>query len=105
MANIAAVVAALEIGNRFDALVSGAFLPRSKPDPTIFWQASAALGASPEECLVVEDGIVGVEAAKRAGMRCVALTTTHAADKLVGADLIVQDLSTLDEEMVKTLFE
>lgn len=104
MANIVAVVAALEIGNRFDALVSGAFLPRSKPDPAIFLHAAAALGAAPEECLVVEDGIVGVEAARRAGMCCVALTTTHPAERLAGADLIVQDLSALSEEMVEALF-
>ena len=104
MANIVAVVAALGIGNRFDTLVSGAFLPRSKPDPAIFLQAAAAVGASPEECLVVEDGIVGIEAARRAGMRCVALTTTHPPEKLAGADLIVKDLSALDEEMVLALF-
>lgn len=41
MANIVAVVAALEIGNQFDALVSGAFLPRSKPDPAVFLQGGA----------------------------------------------------------------
>jgi len=104
MANIVAVVAALEIGNRFDALVSGAFLPRSKPDPIIFLQAAAAVGVSPKECLVAEDGIVGVEAARRAGMRCVALTTTHPAERLAGADLIVKDLSALDEEAVLALF-
>lgn len=104
MANIVAVVAALEIGNRFDALVSGAFLPRSKPDPAIFIQAAGALGAAPHECLVVEDGIVGVEAARRAGMRCVALTTTHPAERLAGADLIVPDLSALTEAMVDALF-
>jgi beta-phosphoglucomutase len=104
MANIVAVVAALEIGNQFDALVSGAFLPRSKPDPAVFLQGAAALGVAPEECLVVEDGIVGVEAARRAGMRCLALTTTHPAEKLAGADLIVHDLNALSEELVDALF-
>lgn len=104
MANIVAVVSALGIANRFDALVSGAFLPRSKPDPAVFLRAGAALGAAPHECLVVEDGIVGVEAARRAGMRCVALTTTHPAEKLRAADAIVPDLMALDEEMVLALF-
>lgn len=59
---------------------------------------------APEECLVVEDGIVGVEAARRAGMRCLALTTTHPAEKLAGADLIVHDLNALSEELVDALF-
>lgn len=47
---------------------------------------------------------MGVEAARRAGMRCVALTTTHSAEKLAGADLIVSDLSGLTAEMVLALF-
>ena len=97
MANIAAIVSALEIGNYFDALVSGAFMPRSKPDPAIFLQAAGAAGVPPERCLVVEDGVVGIEAARRAGMRCLALTTTHPADRLAGADLVVDSLADLDE--------
>ncbi len=104
MANVVAVAAALEIGNYFDALVSGAFLPHSKPDPAIFLQAAAALGVAPEDCLVVEDGLVGIEAARRAGMRCVAVATTHPPQKLSGADVIVKDLSALQEEDVLALF-
>ena len=104
MANIVAVVAALGIADCFDALVSGALLPRSKPDPAIFLQAAGALGVAPHECLVVEDGIVGIEAARCAGMCCVALTTTHPADKLRAADLIVPDLNALSVEMVHGLF-
>jgi HAD superfamily hydrolase (TIGR01509 family) len=97
MANIVALVAELGIGNYFDALISGAFLPRSKPDPAIFLQAAAALGATPATSLVIEDGIVGVEAAKRAGMRCVAVTTTHPAEKLAQADVVVATLAELAE--------
>jgi len=104
MANIAAIVTALEIGNYFDALVSGAFLPRSKPDPAIFLQAAGAAGVAPERCLVVEDGVVGIEAARRAGMRCLALTTTHPAERLQGADLVVDDLTDLDEATFAGLF-
>jgi HAD superfamily hydrolase (TIGR01509 family) len=98
MANIVAVISALDIGNYFEALLAGAFLPRSKPDPAIFLQAAAALGATPSESLVIEDGIVGVEAARRAGMRCIGLTSTHPASKLAGADLIVDRMDALDED-------
>jgi len=101
MANIVAVLTALNVVQYFDALLSGAFLPRSKPDPAIFLQAAAAVGADPVQCVVIEDGIVGVEAAKRAGMRCIAVTTTHPADKLSGADLIVDSL----EELAPDTFE
>lgn len=97
MANIVAIVSALDIGNYFDALVSGALLPRCKPDPAVFIQAAASLGVAPSDCLVIEDGIAGVEAARRAGIRCLAVTTTHPAQKLAGADLIVNSLAELDE--------
>jgi beta-phosphoglucomutase-like phosphatase (HAD superfamily) len=98
MANIVAVLGALDISNAFDALLSGAFLPRSKPDPTIFLRAAAALGAAPSECVVIEDGIVGVEAAHRAGMRCIAVTNTHPMERLSDADLVIDSLAELDED-------
>jgi beta-phosphoglucomutase family hydrolase len=101
MANIVAVLAALNVVQYFDALLSGAFLPKSKPDPAIFLQAAAAVGAEPAQCVVIEDGTVGVEAAKRAGMRCIAVTTTHPADKLSDADLVVDSL----EELAPDTFE
>lgn len=93
MANIVAVVHALGVGNYFHGIVSGAFLPQSKPHPAVFLQAAAAVAAEPRHCLVLEDGIVGVEAARRAGMRCIAVTTTHAAERLAGADRIVSSLA------------
>jgi len=105
MANIVAVVAALDLGNYFDALISGAFLPRSKPDPAVFLQAAGALDVAPADCLVVEDGVVGVEAARRAGMRCLAITTTHPADRLAAADLVVDDLRDLDEQTFARLLD
>jgi len=95
MANIVAVVHALGLGNYFHGIVSGAFLPQSKPHPAVFLQAAAVVAAEPQHCLVLEDGIVGVEAARRAGMRCIALTTTHAAERLAGADGIVASLADL----------
>ncbi len=95
MANVVAVVHALGLGNYFHGLVSGAFLPQSKPHPAVFLQAAAAVAAEPRHCLVLEDGIVGIEAARRAGMRCIGLTTTHVADRLAGADRIVATLADL----------
>lgn len=95
MANIVAVVHTLGVGNYFHSLLSGAFLPQSKPHPAIFLQAAAAVATEPRHCLVLEDGVVGVEAARRAGMRCLALTTTHPAERLLGADRIVASLAEL----------
>ena len=104
MANIVAVVKALDLGNYFESILSGAFLAKSKPDPTIFINAAASLGAKPCECLVVEDGVVGVQAAKRAGMHCLAITTTHPAEKLAEADLILDDLTQLTVDLLDQLY-
>lgn len=59
-----------------------------KPDPAVFLYAAGKLGVAPERCLVIEDSPFGIEAARRAGMRCAALTTTYGADKLAAADQV-----------------
>lgn len=82
MANIAAVITKLGIGDRFMALMSGYRLPRGKPHPALFLNSAAAVGVTPGECLVIEDSIVGIEAARRAGMACVAVGKIAAAPAL-----------------------
>ena len=57
---------------------------RGKPHPDLFLEAARRLGVAPEHCVVFEDAPLGVEAARRAGMRAVALTTTMAADAFTG---------------------
>lgn len=64
-----------------------------KPDPAIFLYAAGKLGAVPEQCLVIEDSPFGIQAAKRAGMRCAALTTTYGRDKLANADVIADSFA------------
>ena len=105
MANIVTVIRALGIANYFDALVSGAFLPQSKPDPAIFVQSAGALGVPEARCLVVEDGTVGVEAARRAGMACLAITTTHPRERLQSADRVVGSLQEVTTEELLALVE
>lgn len=61
-----------------------------KPDPEILLTAAHRLGMAPERCLVFEDSLVGLEAARRAGMRAIAITTTHAAGELVGLPGVIQ---------------
>ncbi|SDT80590.1 HAD family hydrolase [Actinoplanes derwentensis] len=61
----------------------------SKPAPDLFRHAAAVLGVPPAKCVVFEDAPNGVAAARAAGMRCVALATTHAPDLLGPADLVI----------------
>jgi len=74
-------------------MISGESVSRGKPDPEGYLMGAAALGVSPEQCVVVEDAPAGAAAARAAGMRLLGLTSTHDASALEPADLIVPDLS------------
>lgn len=69
---------------------------RSKPNPDLFLYAAGRLAARPEHCAVIEDAPHGVEAAHRAGMKCIALTTTYDRQKLSQADLVVDGFDQID---------
>lgn len=92
--SISLILDAMRLNSYFDAVVSGEGGP-SKPNPLVFLRAAQELGAAPETCLVMEDAVVGVRAAKAAGMRCVAVTTTNPPENLREADLVVERLSQL----------
>ncbi len=80
----------------FDAIVTGEEVENSKPAPDIFLKAAERLGLSAEDCMVVEDGPIGVAAAKNAKMKCVAITETHTADKLYDADIVIDSYKDAD---------
>jgi len=101
--NIIALVDELDIHHYFDALVNPGELP-GKPDPAVFLLAANTLGVPPEFCLVIEDSIVGVQAAHSAAMRCIAVTTTNPPEALTKADLVVHTLDQLSAGQVEALF-
>jgi len=71
-----------------EVLISADDITQGKPHPEPYLKAAAALQADPSECLVIEDAPAGIAAAKAAGMRVVALTTSHGPDELTEADAI-----------------
>ncbi len=77
----------------FDETVNGSEVENKKPAPDIFIIAAKKLGIPPENCLVVEDAVSGVEAAKASGCKCLGLTTSFPASKLSKADWISQTLA------------
>src|SRR5438034_1788147 len=77
----------------FDAFVDGTQVAHKKPAPDIFLAACRQLALPPSECLVVEDAVSGVTAAKAAGARCLALTTSFDAAALAAADWTAPDLA------------
>lgn len=95
-ANIDAMLGELGIAPYFDAIVSGSRLP-SKPDPAVFLLAAEQVGVSPAACIVMEDAVAGVAAARRAGMRCIAVASTNPPAALHEADLVVERWDQLNE--------
>jgi len=83
---------ALQLNGTFEAIVSGDDVTHSKPDPEIYLTAAQCLGVFPAACIAIEDAPSGVESAKRAGMRCIAVTNSVDRDRLYKADLIVDSL-------------
>ena len=81
------------LGQHFEQVVAAEDVGACKPDPQGYRAARAALGIDPVRCMVIEDSLPGLEAARRAGMRCTMLSTSHPAGELGGADLVWQDLS------------
>ena len=77
----------------FDTIVNGSQVERKKPAPDIFLTAAARLGLAPAACLVVEDAVAGVAAARAAGSRCLALTTSFPAERLTEANWITANLA------------
>jgi beta-phosphoglucomutase len=96
-ANIETLLGEIGIQSYFQAIVSASKMA-SKPDPAVFLTAAEMLGVLPRQCVVIEDATAGIEGARRAGMKCVALTTTSSAEYLQGADLVLDDLNDLDED-------
>ena len=85
--------------NLFETIVSAEDVQLGKPAPDGYVRAAHRLGKSASECIVVEDSPVGVEAAWRAGMYCIAVTTTHSADELSHADRVIGCLKELCTEL------
>jgi beta-phosphoglucomutase-like phosphatase (HAD superfamily) len=69
----------------FDVIVTADDVAYGKPDPEVYLLAAARLRVAPERCVVFEDSLVGVEAARRAGMRAIGITTAHTIEELIHA--------------------
>lgn len=78
--NIRFTLDGLGIRHYFDTVVGAADVAHGKPEPDVFLKAAERCGVPPERCIVFEDAPLGIEAARRAGMRAVALTTTMPAN-------------------------
>lgn len=101
--NVELLLISLKIKEYFDVIITAAEVKKGKPEPDVFLIVSNNLNINPRNCIVIEDAPVGIEAAKRAGMRAIALTTTHNKEELRDANLIVSDLSNVSVNAIKKL--
>lgn len=98
-----AVLESARIPYREVVYITGSDVTHKKPHPELFLTAARRMSIAPERCVVVEDAPNGVEAAHNAGCRCIAVTNSVEAGKLVQADLVVESLSELSLEAVAGL--
>jgi mannitol-1-/sugar-/sorbitol-6-/2-deoxyglucose-6-phosphatase len=102
---ILAVLDKLKIKSKFKIYHSAEFEIAGKPNPAVFLTAARKLGVAPNECLVFEDSINGVKAARAASMKVVAVPDVHSRDHInfQNADIILTSLSEFDEQKLLQL--
>ncbi|MFC1981722.1 HAD family hydrolase [Chloroflexota bacterium] len=104
MVNLQLIISGLGINSCFQAIVSGDEVAEGKPNPQVFLLAAQKLGMAPHSCIVIEDAVAGVAAARAAGMKCLAVTNTHPTAKLEEADLVVDTLESVGLDDLKERF-
>ncbi|MFN6962722.1 MAG: HAD family hydrolase [Pyrinomonadaceae bacterium] len=102
-ANVEFILDGLDLRKYFAAVTTAADVANGKPDPEFFTVSAAKLGIAPEKCLVFEDALNGFEAARRAGMKAIGITTVNSAEALISLESVVAayaDFESLDPRRV-----
>jgi beta-phosphoglucomutase family hydrolase len=101
--NIDFVLDRLQIRSYFDVVVSAAMVQKAKPAPDIYLKASELLDTKPENCLVFEDALAGIAAARSAGMKVVGVATSLTKERLTETDRIINDFTEITINEIKQL--
>jgi HAD superfamily hydrolase (TIGR01509 family) len=100
-----AVLEAANVPYRKMVYINGDHVKNKKPDPELFLLAAERMGIEPANCVVIEDAPNGVQAAKAAGAKCIAVTNSTNAENLCEADLICDSLEKINLEVIKMLIQ
>ena len=100
-----AVLNATQVPYQQMVYINGNDVKHKKPNPELFLLAAKGIGIDPSNCVVIEDAPNGIQAAKAAGAKCVAVTNSADADKLREADLICDSLENMDIEIIQGLIK
>jgi len=101
--NITAVLELIGLADKFAAVTASEDVQRGKPDPEVFLIAARKIDRSPASCVVFEDSHAGIEAGRAAGMKTIAVTTTHPRESFSDADLTIDSLEEVSLESLLTL--
>lgn len=93
----------LKIGTYFRSVINGDDVTHSKPHPEIYLTSARKLGVIPSSCVVFEDSISGVQAAKKAGMKVILVMTSHAQKEIPSVDMAIKDFRKINVSDVKML--
>lgn len=102
--NIDFLFSHIPIKRYFKRVIKGSDITHGKPHPEMYQLAAKELGLPAGKCIAFEDAIVGIASAGGAGMKVIALTTTHTPEELAGADWIVKDYEGIRMEQLLQLF-
>ncbi|MEG1607433.1 MAG: HAD family phosphatase [Mucinivorans sp.] len=101
--NVDFVLSKCGITQYFDTIANGDMLTHAKPNPEVFLLAASMLGVPPEQCVVCEDSFAGVQAARSAGMKVVALATTFARNEHTDYDMLISDFREITAQQIVNL--
>jgi beta-phosphoglucomutase len=103
--NVRLVCDEMGVSDHFSALVTGDDITHGKPDPEVFLIAARRLGLESQQCVVIEDAPVGIEAARRARMKNIGLVGAYTGESLASASLVVASLGELNSQRVARLVD
>jgi len=96
LANVELILGELGQREYFQVIVSAEDVTEGKPNPQVFLLGAERLGVSPDRCVVIEDAVAGVQAARNGGMKALAVTTNHSREALSKAERVVDSLEEVE---------
>ncbi|MFW5658242.1 MAG: HAD family hydrolase [Bacteroidota bacterium] len=103
--NVDYILNGLKIREYFDKVVTASMISKGKPNPEIYYKAAEILNSEPAGCIVFEDSLHGIDAALGAGMKVIGLSTTHPAEKINKAHLVIKNFEEIQIRDMKKLIK
>jgi len=104
-ANVDFTLVKTGLSDYFNIILDDSFVTQGKPHPEVYLKTAEALKFKPSDCVVFEDSLAGVQAARKAGCKVVGITTTHTREELHETDVVIENFVELDpKDLIARLF-